>query len=309
MEILNRNEIRADKRELVKKAKKKAEFAKKLTPLQQEYINEVVEAGKEHIRVKCMNVFDCTVQTALIEKTDFNYEEICNIVIRCEELMKEAFDALENMSFEERIMKVKAIENEVAEKIANMIFEGKERKDIVKSIKAEYKGTGLTTQEINIYWKKGMEGFQKFIEEQEGLKKSIEISEAIKGNDIDKAAEYILGEEKEMPVKTKKESKKSAKSEKEVKKVVEENTTCKPIESKFKVTNKVVKVVEADVAGACAEYHIKDGVVSIKGTEDAFANIPAVQNWASDRREALLKEIDKLNNLEGEVIEVIKEFM
>lgn len=26
-------------------------------------------------------------------------------------------------------------------------------------------------------------------------------------------------------------------------------------------------------------------------------------------REALLKEIDKLNNLEGEVIEVIKEFM
>lgn len=154
MEILNRVESRADKRELVKKAKKKAEFAKKLTPLQQEYINEVVEAGKEHIRVKCMNVFDCTVQTALIEKTDFNYEEICDIVIRCGQLMKEAFDALENISFEERIMKVKAIENEVAEDITKMIFDGKTRVEVVKAMREKYVGTGLTTQDINIYWKK-----------------------------------------------------------------------------------------------------------------------------------------------------------
>lgn len=178
---------------------------------------------------------------------------------------------------------------------------GKERKDIVKAIRAEYKGTGLTTPEINIYWKKGMEGFQKFIKEQEGLKKSIEISEAIKENDIDKAAEYILGEEKEMPVKTKKESK----GKKEIKKV-------EPVEvkeSKFTISNKVVKIISCDVAGEHGEYEINNGVISIKGTKDAFVNIPAVQNWASDRREALLKEIDKLNNLEGEVIEVIKEFM
>ena len=178
---------------------------------------------------------------------------------------------------------------------------GKKRKDIVKAIRAEYKGTGLTTPEINIYWKKGMEGFQKFIKEQEGLKKSIEISEAIKENDIDKAAEYILGEEKEMPVKTKKESK----GKKEIKKV-------EPVEvkeSKFTISNKVVKVISCDVAGEHGEYEINNGVISIKGTKDAFVNIAAVQNWASDKREALLKQIDKLNNLEGEVIEVMKEFM
>lgn len=301
MEILNR----ADKRELIKKAKKKAEFAKKLTPLQQEYINDVVEAGKDYARIVLMNCFDVSVQGALIECTDLKYKEIEKVVYRCGELMRECKDVLENMNTEERIMAVKSIENEVAEKIANMIFEGKERKDIVKAIKAEYKGSGLTTQEINIYWKKGMEGFEKFIAEQEGLKKSIEISEAIKGNDIDKAAEYILGEEKEMPVKTKKESQKTPKGKKEVKKV-------EPVEvkeSKFTISNKVVKVISCDVAGEHGEYEINNGVISIKGTEDAFVNIPAVQNWASDRREALLKEIDKLNNLEGEVIEVMKEFM
>lgn len=301
METLNRNEIRADKRELVKKAKKKAEFAKKLTPLQQEYINEVVEAGKDYARIVLMNCFDVSVQGSLIECTDLSYKDIENIVQRSGELMRECKDILEIMSVEERIMAVKAIENEVAEKIAKMIFEGKERKDIVKAIRAEYKGTGLTTPEINIYWKKGMEGFKKFVEEQEELKKSIEISEAIKENDIDKAAECILGEEKEMPVKTKKESK----GKKEIKKV-------EPVEvkeSKFTVSNKVVKVISCDVAGEHGEYEINNGVISIKGTEDAFVNIPAVQNWASDRREALLKEIDKLNNLEGEVIEVMKEFM
>ena len=304
MEMLNRTEVRADKRELVKKAKKKAEFAKKLTPLQQEYINEVVEAGKDYARIVLMNCFDISVQGALIECTDLKYKEIEKVVYRCGELMRECKDILEIMSVEERIMAVKAIENEVAEKIAKMIFEGKERKDIVKAIRAEYKGTGLTTPEINIYWKKGMEGFEKFIAEQEGLKKSIEINEAVKENDIDKAAEYILGEEKEMPT-IKKNTKKTTKVEKEVK----EELSSKPVESKFKVTNKVVKVVEADVAGECAEYHIKDGVVAVKGTDDAFANIPAVENWASDKREALLKELDKLNNLEGEVIEVMKEFM
>lgn len=300
MEVLNR----ADKRELIKKAKKKAEFAKKLTPLQQEYINEVVEAGKDYARIVLMNCFDVSVQGSLIECTDLRYKDIENIVQRSGELMRECKDILEIMSVEERIMAVKAIENEVAEKIAKMIFEGKERKDIVKAIRAEYKGTGLTTPEINIYWKKGMEGFEKFIAEQEGLKKSIEINEAVKENDIDKAAEYILGEEKEMPT-IKKNTKKTTKVEKEVK----EELSSKPVESKFKVTNKVVKVVEADVAGECAEYHIKDGVVAIKGTDDAFANIPAVENWASDKREALLKELDKLNNLEGEVIEVMKEFI
>lgn len=254
MEILNRT----DKRELIKKAKKKTEFAKKLTPLQKEYIDDVVEAGKDYARIALMSCFDVSVQGALIECTDLKYKEIEKVVYRCGELMRECKDVLENMNTEERIMAVKSIENEVAEKIANMIFEGKERKDIVKSIKAEYKGTGLTTQEINIYWKKGMEGFEKFIAEKEGIKK-VE------------------------PVEVK--------------------------ESKFTISNKVVKVISCDVAGEHGEYEINNGVISIKGTEDAFVNISAVQNWASDRREALLKEIDKLNNLEGEVIEVIKEFM
>ena len=298
MEILNRSESRADKREIIKKAKKKAEFAKKLTPLQQEYINDLVEAAKEHATIKCISVFDCTVQTALIEKTEFNYEEIKDIVMRCGELMKEAFDALDNISFEERIMKVKSIEQEVVEDISKMIFAGKSRTEVVKKMREKYVGTGLTTQDINIYWKKGKESYEKFMSGQEELKKALNEKESIKANDIDKAVEYILEEEKEMPTI-------KAKGKKKVK----EESTCKSIDSKFKVTNKVVKLIEADVDGECGKYQIKNGVITIKETNDAFANIPAVKNWASDKREDLLKEIEKLNKLENEVIEVITEFM
>lgn len=303
MEVL-RAETRADKRELIKKAKKKAEFAKKLTPLQQEYINDVVEAGKDYARIVLMNCFDVSVQGALIECTDLKYKEIEKVVYRCGELMRECKEVLETMNTEERIMAVKAIENEVAEKIAKMIFEGKERKDIVKAIRAEYKGTGLTTPEINIYWKKGMESYERFMAEQEGIKKAMEISESVKDKDIEKAIEYIFEEKKEnKPSKGKKKDKKVVEPV-EVKEVAEVKEM-----SKFKVSNKVVKVVSCDVAGEHGEYEINGGVLAIKGSDDAFANIPAVQNWASDKREVLLKEIEKLNSLENEVIEVMEEFM
>lgn len=274
MDILNR----VDKRDLIKKAKKKAEFAKKLTPLQQEYINEVVEAGKDYARINLMNCFDISVQGALIERTNLNYKEIENIVYRCGELMKECDDILKKVSMEERIMSVKAIEKEVAEKIAKMVFERKERKDIVKAIKEEYKGTGLTTPEINVYYKKGLESYERFMNEQEGLKKAAEIKEAINENKIEEAIETIIE-----PIEIK--------------------------ESKFKVTNKIVKVVSCDVAGDHGEYRINNGAVTIKGTAEAFINIPAVLNWASDKREELLKEVERLDNLKSEIIEVMKEFI
>ena len=121
METL-RQESRADKREVVKRAKKKAEFAQKLTPIQKEYIEDLVKAGKEGTRVRLLNTFDICVQGALIEKSNLTYEEICNVVYKAGELMKESYEVLENVSLEERKMSVESLKNEVAEKISEMIF-------------------------------------------------------------------------------------------------------------------------------------------------------------------------------------------
>ena len=267
---------RQDKREIVRRAKKKAEFAKKLTPLQKEYIDEIVSAVREREIVNSMNNFDLCAQGSLIENTDLSYKEIETIVYRAGELMAEALGVLKNKTWEEKVMTIRAIEEEVAEKVADMIFRGLERKEIVKAIKEEYKGTGLTTPEINIYWKKGIESYKKFIEEHEKKEAETKPSKGVKK--AKKAVEPVeVAEVEEM--------------------------------SKFKVSNKVVKVISCDIAGEHGEYEINGGALVIKGTDHAFVNIPAVKNWASDRREALLKEIDTLNNLEKEAIEVMEEFM
>lgn len=292
---------RTDRRELIKKAKKKSEFAKKLTPLQKEYINDLVQAGVERTRVKLLDTFDLCVQGALIETTNLTYEDIGKVVYKAGELMKESYDILENMSLEERRMSVKSIKNEVAEKITKMIFDGVERKEIVKVIRDQYKGTGLTTPEINIFYKQGKEAFDKFVK-SENLKveKSENIAKSIKDGDIDKAVDYILEESK--PLKEKKATKKAEK----VETVKEEVQAAK--ESKFKVTNKVVKVVEADITGEHGEYHIKNGVVEIKDVNCTFNNEETLKSWTSKERERITQMLNALNSLEGEALEVMKEF-
>ena len=290
---------RTDRRELIKKAKKKSEFAKKLTPLQKEYINDLVQAGVEGTRVKLLDTFDLCVQGALIETTNLTYEDIGKVVYKAGELMKESYDILENMSLEERRMSVKSIKDEVAEKITKMIFDGLERKEIVKVIRDQYKGTGLTTPEINIFYKQGKEAFDKFVK-SENLKveKSENIAKSIKDGDIDKAVDYILEENK--PLKEKKATEKAETVKEEVE---------TPKESKFKVTNKVVKVVEADVAGEHGDYHIKNGVIEIKDVNCTFNNEETLKAWTSKERERITQMLNALNSLEVEALEVMKEFV
>ena len=290
---------RTDRRELIKKAKRKSEFAKKLTPLQKEYINDLVQAGVEGTRVKLLDTFDLCVQGALIETTNLTYEDICKVVYKAGELMKESYDILENMSLEERRMSVKSIKNEVAEKITKMIFDGVERKEIVKVIRDQYKGTGLTTPEINIFYKQGKEAFDKFVK-SENLKveKTENIAKSIKDGDIDKAVDYILEENK--PLKEKKATEKAETVKEEVE---------TPKESKFKVTNKVVKVVEADVAGEHGDYHIKNGVIEIKDVNCTFNNEETLKAWTSKERERITQMLNALNSLEVEALEVMKEFV
>ena len=144
-------------------------------------------------------------------------------------------------------------------------------------------------------------GGENYVSKKDLKYKAIEISEAVKENDVEKAVNYIFNDKKE--VKPSKGNKNDKKNDKPV-----ECVEVKEV-SKFKVSNKVIKIISCDVTGEHGEYEINGGVLAIKGSDDAFVNIPAVQNWASDKREELLKEIERLNSLENEAIEVIKEFM
>ena len=70
---------RAEKRRQLAKSKKKAEFAKQLTPVQKEYISEMVELTKQNVMLQMADIFDVVMSGALTEHTDLSMKEIFNI--------------------------------------------------------------------------------------------------------------------------------------------------------------------------------------------------------------------------------------
>ncbi len=96
-------------------------------------------------------------------------------------------------------MKIKSIEKEVAQIVCEMVIEGKERKDVVKAVREKFKGTGLTTAEINVAYKRACEQYKNIKEEwKEESEKAVENIKSVLG-ECDKetkdALEYIFAED------------------------------------------------------------------------------------------------------------------
>lgn len=313
---------RAEKRAMLAKAKKKAAFAKSLTPIQQEYISEIVDSVRERTRIEMISTLDVAIAGALIEHTELSLDEIYDVNITIGRYLGEIKNAEKNINMEERVMKLKAIEKDVARIVCEMVIEGKERKDIVKVVREQFKGTGLTTGEINIAYKRACEQYSNILkEEKEKSDKAVEELKAMLG-ECDKetkdALEYIFPEAVEEA------QKKADTEEKELGQVniplVEEkaNTSQKNKDkkaSKLKVIKEVTKVVSRDVEGEYGIYHIEGNVVNIND-EYAFTNTSEVKSWASETRKELAEKLEKIkteirhiNMCEAEALEVIETYM
>lgn len=319
---MNNQGSRAERRAMVAKAKKKAEFAKSLTPLQQEYIDEIKEAIRERTKIEMIASLDVAVTGALIKYTELTLEEIFDVNVTIGKYLGEIKNIERKMNSEERIMKIKAIEKEVAQIVCEMVIEGKERKDVVKAVREKFKGTGLTTAEINVAYKRACEQYKNIKEEwKEESEKAVENIKSVLG-ECDKetkdALEYIFAED------TKETQNKARIEEKEVEQanipVDEEkiNTSKNKGDkkmSKLKVIKEVTKVVSRDVEGEYGIYHIEGNVVNIND-EYAFTNSSEVKNWASETRKELAEKLEKIkteirhiNMCEAEALEVIETYM
>lgn len=319
---MNNQGSRAERRAMLAKAKKKAEFAKSLTPLQQEYIDEIKEAIRERTKIEMIASLDVAVTGALIKYTELTLEEIFDVNVTIGKYLGEIKNIERKMNSEERIMKIKAIEKEVAQIVCEMVIEGKERKDVVKAVREKFKGTGLTTAEINVAYKRACEQYKNIKEEwKEESEKAVENIKSVLG-ECDKetkdALEYIFAED------TKETQNKARIEEKEVEQanipVDEEkiNTSKNKGDkkmSKLKVIKEVTKVVSRDVEGEYGIYHIEGNVVNIND-EYAFSNASEVKNWASETRKELAEKLEKIkteirhiNMCEAEALEVIETYM
>ena len=219
-------------------------------------------------------------------------------------------------------MKIKAIEKEVAQIVCEMVIENKGRKDVVKAVREKFKGTGLTTAEINVAYKRACEQYKNIKEEwKEESEKAVENIKSVLG-ECDKetkdALEYIFAED------TKETQNKARIEEKEVwqaniskvegKAITSEKNGDKKA-SQLKVIKEVTKVVERYIQGEYGLYNVKGSVVTVD-EEFAFSNVEDVNCWASAEREDLLKQMEEIkgkinhiNSCEQEAIEVIETFM
>ena len=305
---------RAEKRNQEKMYKKKMQWADSLRPWQKEFINDALADARATIETEIVSNLDTIITGALVEKTDLSLKEIFEInktvgefygCIRYENSIK---------GFENRMKTLASIQEEVIKKINGMIKEGKERGPIVKAIREEFKGTGLTTAEINVAYKKCLENAEKE-EEYLAAKKIL----SIMGEDVDDCSEEteIIVED---PVEEKNDEE-AERIEAAINKVKEIDAKSKKSKSKFKIINKVTKIVSMDVQGEFGLYHIEDEKVQM-GT-NVFKNADEVEKWAKkhidDTEEKIRnleneiaahkQQIEFLNNSKNETIQVVESYL
>lgn len=305
---------RAEKRNQEKIYKKKMQWAESLRPWQKEFINDALADARATIETEVVSNLDTIITAALVEKTDLSLKEIYDINVLIGEFYGRIRYENSIKGFENRMKTLASIQEEVIKKINGMIKEGKERGPIVKAIREEFKGTGLTTAEINVAYKKCLENAEKE-EEYLAAKKILSII----GEDVDDCSEEteIIVED---PVEEKNDEE-AERIEAAINKVKEIDAKSKKSKSKFKIINKVTKIVSMDVQGEFGLYHIEDEKVQM-GT-NVFKNADEVEKWAKkhidDTEEKIRnleneiaahkQQIEFLNSSKNETIEVVKSYL
>ena len=305
---------RAEKRNQEKIYKKKMQWAESLRPWQKEFINDALADARATIETEVVSNLDTIITAALVEKTDLSLKEIFDINVTVGEFYGRIRYENSIKGFENRMKTLASIQEDVTKRINEMIKEGKERGPIVKAIREEFKGTGLTTAEINVAYKKCLENAEKE-EEYLAAKKILSII----GEDVDDCSEEteIIVED---PVEEKNDEE-AERIEAAINKVKEIDAKSKKSKSKFKIINKVTKIVSMDVQGEFGLYHIEDEKVQM-GT-NVFKNADEVEKWAKkhidDTEEKIRnleneiaahkQQIEFLNSSKNETIEVVKSYL
>ena len=305
---------RAEKRNQEKIYKKKMQWAESLRPWQKEFINDALADARATIETEIVSNLDTIITAALVEKTDLSLKEIFDINVTVGEFYGRIRYENSIKGFENRMKTLASIQEDVTKRINEMIKEGKERGPIVKAIREEFKGTGLTTAEINVAYKKCLENAEKE-EEYLAAKKIL----SIMGEDVDDCSEEteIIVED---PVEEKNDEE-AERIEAAINKVKEIDAKSKKTKSKLKIVNKVTKIISMDVQGEFGLYHIEDGKVQM-GT-NVFKNTDEVEAWAKDHIDtteekirtleneiaAHKQQIEFLNNSKNETIQVVESYL
>lgn len=341
---MNRAERRAREKEKKKDSNKKVEamaWFRSLPPAKQTLIDSLVkiEARKENDSL--LKAIDRCFSAAVFEELEnLEWEDVKRIIDKSAELMLDDAHKMKNLkeslggSYDMAIKKInEEMAPEVEKRVRELIKDGYNQKVSVKMLIEEF--NTLSTAILTNAYKRT----KAIVSEEEKLKKIAEQEEKAKDvsnrikevlgepdKEVADALEYIFEDEvkefveiENKAILEEKEDK-GINTHKEVEKANTDGnnnveTTVKNSNSKLRVIKEVTKVIEREVQGEYGLYNIRGSVVTV-GEDYAFGSVEDVNNWASDEREELVKQmneikakINHINSCEQEAIEVIETFM
>lgn len=168
---------RAERRRLAVETDNKTKFINSLTPIQKKHIDDITRTTKQNALMEIIGIFDVCLTGALIEKTNLDLSEIFDINKLTVEFITETYKLNSTMGVNKRMEGLQQIEQECIALMQELIKEGKQRGEIVKLVKEKYKGTGLTTPEINITFKKILNDMLEMQKTTDNIKKQCLIEE------------------------------------------------------------------------------------------------------------------------------------
>lgn len=333
---MNRSQRRKLEREQGKEVAQynaQAKWLDTLLPWQKKVIDKMLREAKVDAEIECIEAVDKILTGVLFERTDMNWQESFEFNSAFGKYYAEYRFVVSKYGKEKRLKMLQELETEIVSKIENWITEEKSKVQIIKQIRADYKGVGLVTPEINNVYQRTYENYKNYIKEVEPeiIEKIIKYlndnqkSEGIinllkieypKISDSDLRGLFILGKDEFMKPKYDdysnipykgaeaekkakdryKEKKKQCNSEKEDDSKEESNGM-----GNLKVVREITKVISRELKGEFGKYIADENGVT---REDiTFKGLAAVEIYKKEQLEKFEREIAELQA----VFEFVKE--
>lgn len=161
-----RRKIQRDQNKEVEIYNSQNKWIDNLQPHQKQVIENMLREMKVDSELDCIEVVDKILTGALLEH-GLTWEEAYNFNVEFGKYYAEYKFAVSRIGKENSLKMLQDLEREIIIKIETGIMEGKSRGQIVKEIKCEYKGVGLTTPEANNVYGRTFENYKKGVKEVE----------------------------------------------------------------------------------------------------------------------------------------------
>lgn len=167
---MNRSQRRKLEREQGKEVAQynaQAKWLDTLLPWQKKVIDTMLREAKVDAEIECIEAVDKILTGVLFERTDMDWQESFEFNSAFGKYYAEYKFVVSRYGKEKRLKMLQGLETEIVGKIENWITEGKSKVQIIKQIRADYKGVGLVSPEINNVYQRTYENYKNYIKELE----------------------------------------------------------------------------------------------------------------------------------------------